>query len=46
MFRNIQEIVESKKDRILIIVGNGHAAVLRHLVESSPEFEFIEFEAL
>jgi len=46
IFRKMQTIVESPKDRILVIFGNGHAAVLRQLIESSPEFEFIEFESL
>ncbi len=46
IFRNIQNIVENKSDRVLVIIGNGHAAVLRQLIESSPEFEFIEFDSL
>lgn len=46
IFRNIQEITESPKDRILVIFGNGHGAILRQLLESSPEYEFIEFDSL
>ena len=46
IFRKMQTIVESTDDRILVIFGNGHAAVLRQLIESSPEFEFIEFGSL
>lgn len=46
MFRNVQKITENVNDRILVIVGNGHAAVLRHLFESSPEYRLIEFEHL
>lgn len=46
IFRKLQSVVESPKDRILVIFGNGHAAVLRQLIESSPEYEFTEFESL
>jgi hypothetical protein len=46
IFRNLQKITESKKDRILLIFGNGHAAILRQLLEASPEYEFVEFDSL
>lgn len=46
IFRKLQEITENKKDRILVIFGNGHAAILRQLLESSPEYDFIEFDSL
>ena len=46
IYRKLQEITESSKDRILVIFGNGHASILRHLLESSPEYEFIEFNKL
>ncbi|MHA7057250.1 DUF5694 domain-containing protein [Aquimarina sp. M1] len=46
MFRKIQQIDQSKEDRILVIVGNGHASILRHLFEYSPEYDFIEFGSL
>ncbi len=46
IFRKLQQITENKNDRILAIFGNGHASVLRQLIESSPEFEFIEFDSL
>lgn len=46
MFRKIQQIDHTKDDRILVIVGNGHASVLRHMIEYSPEYEFIEFSSL
>jgi hypothetical protein len=44
IFRKLQEITEDPNDRILIIIGNGHAEILRQLIESSPEYEFIEFD--
>lgn len=46
IFRNIQQITESKNDRILVIFGNGHASILRQVLESSPEYEFVEFGSL
>lgn len=46
IFRKLQQITESAEDRILVIFGNGHAAVLRQLLESSPEYEFVEFSSL
>jgi hypothetical protein len=46
MFRNVQNIPQNTNDRILIIVGNGHASVLRQLFTSSPEYEFTEFSSL
>lgn len=46
IFRKLQLITESPNDRILLIFGNGHAAVLRQFLEASPEYEFIEFDSL
>jgi hypothetical protein len=46
IFRKLQQITENKDDRILLIFGNGHAAVLRQLIECSPEYELIEFDSL
>lgn len=45
IFRKIQEVAE-RDDRLVVIIGNGHAAILRQLLEYSPEYEFIEFESL
>lgn len=46
IFRKLQEIKSSKEDRILLIFGNGHASILQQLLESSQEYEFIEFDIL
>jgi len=46
IFRNLQQITESPRDRILLIFGNGHGSILRQQLESSPEYEFIEFDSL
>jgi hypothetical protein len=46
IFRKLQEITESKSDRILVVIGNGHVSILRQLLESSPEYKFVEFGSL
>lgn len=46
IFRKLQLITENANDRILLIFGNGHAAILRQLLEASPEYEFVEFDSL
>lgn len=46
IFRKLQLITKSPNDRILLIFGNGHAAVLRQFLEASPEYEFVEFDSL
>jgi hypothetical protein len=46
MFRKIQEIPKNTEDRILVIVGNGHASVLRQFFTSSPEYDYVEFSTL
>lgn len=46
IFRNLQRISKDPSERILMVFGNGHAAILRQILESSPEYEFIEFDQL
>lgn len=46
IFANIVNITESQKDRILVIFGNGHAAILRQFFEASPQYDFVEFSSL
>ncbi len=46
IFRKLQLITESPNDRILLVFGNGHAAVLRQFLEASPEYEFVELDSL
>ena len=45
IFSNIVNITESADDRILVIFGNGHAAILRQFFEASPQYDFIEFDS-
>ena len=46
IFANIVNITDSTDDRILVIFGNGHAAILRQFFEASPQYDFIEFDSL
>lgn len=46
MFRNMQNIPHNAEDRILVIAGNGHAAVFRQLLTYSAEYDFVEFSSL
>ncbi len=46
IFRNVQELTENSEDRILLILGNGHASLMRQFLTFSPEYEFVEFGSL
>ena len=46
IFANIVNITESPEDRILVIFGNGHAAILRQFFEASPQYDYVEFSSL
>lgn len=41
IFANIQRI-KSADDRILVLIGAGHAPILRHCFQASPEYELVE----
>ena len=43
IFRNIQNVETTSEDRILVLYGSGHIPNLRHLFESSPEYELVKF---
>jgi hypothetical protein len=44
IFANLQRITQSAEERILLIIGGGHLAILRHCVLASPEYELIEVQ--
>jgi hypothetical protein len=46
IFNNILKTSPQPEDRILVLFGNGHMPILRHLFESSPEFELVELKNL
>jgi hypothetical protein len=46
IFRNIQRITTSKNDRILVLFGSGHIAILDQLLKCTPEYNYIKFDEL
>ncbi len=46
IFRNIQKITTSPKDRILVLFGAGHIAILDQLFKCSPEYNYVRFNEL
>jgi hypothetical protein len=42
IFANVQRIAERADERILLVVGAGHLAILRHCVQASPEYDLVE----
>lgn len=46
IFNNILKTKPGNEDRIVVLFGNGHAPILRHCFEASPEFELIELKSL
>ena len=46
IFRNIQKITTSPKDRILILYGAGHISILDQLLKCSTEYDYIKFNEL
>ena len=46
IFKRIKDLEYGPDDRLLILFGAGHAAILRYLFECSPEFELVGFGGL
>jgi len=42
IFANLTRVSTDPEDRILIIFGSGHAAILRELIRASAEYELVE----
>lgn len=42
IFANVQRLIASPQDRVLIIYGQGHAKLLRQFVQDSPDMELVE----
>ena len=43
IFRNIQELPLKPADRLLVLFGAGHVAILKQLFTCSPEYELVKF---
>jgi hypothetical protein len=46
IFRRIQEIGAGPDDRVLVLFGAGHIAILKEQFEASPEYEVVRFSEL
>lgn len=46
ILNNILKTRPSAQDRIMVLIGNGHAPILKHCFQSSPEFEVVELKSL
>lgn len=44
IFANLQRITKTG-DRLMLIIGGGHVPILRHCIESSPEYDLVEVSA-
>jgi hypothetical protein len=42
IFANLQRLVATGNERIVLIIGHGHVPILRHSVEASPQFRLVE----
>ncbi|WP_428231764.1 DUF5694 domain-containing protein [Flavobacterium sp.] len=42
MYALIQKLTESKDDKIMVLLGAGHTAMIREFVEHNPEYEIVE----
>jgi Family of unknown function (DUF5694) len=43
IFRNIQKNTTSPNDRILVLYGSGHVAILDQLLSCSPQYNYVKF---
>jgi hypothetical protein len=46
IYRNIQKATTSPNDRILVLFGQGHVAILKQLFESDPAYKLVKFNEL
>lgn len=46
MYSLIQKMTESKDDKIMVLLGAGHAGMLREFIAHDPTFELVELAAV
>lgn len=46
IYRNIQNIITSPRDRVLVLFGAGHVSILNYLFACSPQYKYIRFNDL
>jgi len=42
MYALIEKLTETKDDKIMVLLGAGHTAIIREFVKHNPEFEIVE----
>jgi hypothetical protein len=42
IFANLQRIVESDGERILVVIDAAHVSLLRHSIDASPQYDLVE----
>ncbi len=42
IYSNLQRLVTSPSERILVLYGNTHLYILKHLLKASPEFDLVD----
>jgi hypothetical protein len=42
MYSLIQKLTESTDNKIMVLVGAGHAAIIREFITHDPEFEIVD----
>ncbi|MEN2400906.1 DUF5694 domain-containing protein [Flavobacterium sp. MC2016-06] len=46
MYALIQKLTESKDDKIMVLLGAGHTAMMREFIKYDPNFEIVELAAI
>ncbi len=46
MYALIQKLTESKDNKIMVLLGAGHTAMIREFVEHNPDFEIVELATI
>lgn len=46
MYALIQKLTESKDDKIMVLLGAGHTAIIREFVKNNSEYEIVELSTI
>jgi len=46
MYSLVQKLTDSKDDKIMVLLGAGHAAMLKEFIENDPTFELVELSTV
>jgi len=42
IFSNIARLITCPEDRVLVVIGSGHGALLRQLVRECPDYRLVD----